>query len=223
MRGSTDFPKDLPNNGIEVVDLECLRGYQSLFRNLHCRLESGAILNIRAKNGVGKTSLLRILCGLSYPEKGEVRWNNVPISQCRAEYHRVLAYCGHQVPLNDALTPLENLDAARALWARPPALSSPLSALDALQYVALGDYSSLPCRRLSAGQRQRVGLAAMWLRPGGLWILDEPTAALDADGITLLEQMLEAQIATGGMVIFTSHRELTLGTQPQILHLHTFA
>lgn len=212
-------PMRLQASGLECVGLECVRGERTLFRNLHCTIEAGAMLQICAENGAGKTSLLRILCGLSVPECGEVLWHGMPIVKHRAEYYRTLAYCGHSTALNGELSALQNLDAARALWARPIAMSS----RTALQRLALYDGIEQPCRLLSAGQQQRVALARILLRRGGIWILDEPATALDESAIQLLEQMLVEQVAGGGMVIFTSHRHLRLrGMQPTQLHLAQF-
>ena len=177
------------------------------------------MLQILGENGAGKTSLLRILCGLSLPESGEVRWNGVPILNNRPDYYRALAYFGHRTALNGELTPVENLDAAFALSAR----ATDLSGREALERLALGDCLDLPCAILSAGQRQRVALARVLRCPGGIWILDEPAAALDQAAIRLLEEILEQQVAAGGMVVFTSHRELALsGPPPQQLHLDRF-
>lgn len=206
-------------NMLEVNDLQCIRGDRSLFSNLHYKLESAGVLQIRAENGAGKTSLLRILCGLSMPEKGEVKWNGVPILKCRDDYYRALAYCGHHPPLNATLTALENLDAARALWTHSPTLSS----REALHRVSLDECMDQPCQQLSAGQRQRIALAGIWLRLGGIWILDEPTTALDQAACQLLEQMINEQIGAGGLVIFTSHRELAFNaTKPQQLYLEQY-
>ncbi len=208
---------------LEASDLQCVRGQRRLFRDLHCRLESGSILQIRGENGSGKTSLLGILCGLRLPECGEVRWNGVPIADDRPEYYRSLAYLGHRDALKGELTPVENLDAAAAV--RAHAARPNRSSREALHHLNLGDCLDLPCRMLSAGQRQRVALAGILRSAGGIWILDEPAAALDAAGIRLLEMMIDEQIAVGGMVVFTSHRELALSgrrRQPQQLHLQRF-
>ena len=174
------------------------------------------MLQIRGENGCGKTSLLRLLCGLSLPEAGEVRWNGAPILKARPDYHRALAWLGHSTALKSELTPPENLALAGAL-----AGNTALSASDALQRMGLRDCLHLPCGALSAGQRQRAALAGIMRRPGGIWILDEPAAALDETAIGLLEQMLEEQVAGGGMVVFTSHRELALNRSQQ-LHLEQF-
>ncbi len=209
------------DNLLETTALTCVRGGRTLFRNLHCTVEAGSMLQICAHNGAGKTSLLRILCGLSRPQHGEVKWNGIPIHPRRADFARAVAYCGHQAPLNGALTAVENLEAARALWAHRPALSSRA----ALHQLALRDCLHRPCRLLSAGQRQRVALAAILAHGGDLWLLDEPAAALDRPARRLLAQMLAAQVAVGGMVIFTSHRKLMRPesqAQPQQLRLERF-
>ena len=203
----------------EATGLECVRG-RRLFHDLHFRLEAGSMLQVRGHNGAGKTSLLRLLCGLSLPESGEIRCNGAPILRNRADYYRTLAYLGHDTALNGELTPPENLNAVRALCAR----RADLSVDQALHQLELDDCAHLPCGVLSTGQRQRVALAGILLRPGGIWILDEPASALDQAALRCLQQMLGAQVANGGMVIFTSHRELTRhGVRPQELNLEWFA
>ncbi len=207
---------------LEAAGLECVRGRRALFHDLHFRLDAGAMLHVRGENGAGKTSLLRLLCGLSLPESGQVRWNGAPILQTRPDYYRDLAYLGHRTALNRELTPLENLNAARALSGRDTA---PASARDALHQLGLDDCINLPCGILSAGQRRRVALAGILLRPGGIWILDEPATALDQTALGLLAQMLGDQVAAGGMVVFTSHRELTprgVQGQPEQINLAQF-
>ena len=90
-------------------DLACVKGDRPLFRRLALRVAPGAMLRVAGPNGFGKTSLLRILCGLAHPESGEIRWNDVPINHDRETFHRALMYLGHAPALNDLLTPLENL------------------------------------------------------------------------------------------------------------------
>ena len=176
------------------------------------------MLQICGENGAGKTSLIRILCGLRLPEAGEVRWNGAPLRRCRPAYYREMAYLGHRPALKGELTPPENLDAAArsaGVAARP--------VREALHRLALDDCLHLRCGMLSAGQRQRVALAGLLLRRGGIWILDEPAAALDQTAVQLLEQILEEHIEGGGMVVFTSHQALALrGPPPQQLRLDAF-
>lgn len=207
---------------LEVAGLECVRGHRALFRNLHFRLDAGAMLHVRGENGAGKTSLLRLLCGLSLPEAGEIFWNGAPILKHLPDYYRALAYLGHHTALKGELTTVENLDAARTLGARAPDCSG-LSGHAALHQLGLDDCLHLPCGILSAGQRQRVALAGLLLRPGGVWILDEPATALDETALGFLEQMLGKQAAAGGMVVFTSHRDFTpVGAPPQQVNLADF-
>lgn len=199
-----DTPPALPNR-LEAARIECVRGARALFRNLHCAVEAGAALHVRGENGAGKTSLMKILCGLHPPEAGEVLWNGAPIARDRRGYHRALSYLGHKTALKSELTPAENLAVIGAISARAAA---PQAAEDALRRLGLRECMHTRCALLSAGQLQRAALAALLLRPGGVWILDEPAAALDAGGIRELEAMLAEQTARGGMVIFSSHQKL---------------
>lgn len=204
---------------LEATGLECVRGHRRLFTGLHCKLESGDLLQIHGENGAGKTSLLRLLCGLSLPEAGEVRWNGAPLAGNRPDFHRAAAYLGHRTSLSGDLSALENLRTARALSGR----GAEISCTEALRRMGLGDCLRLPCRALSAGQRQRAAIAGLLLRPGGVWLLDEPATALDQHAIRQLDDIIQAQAAGGGMVVFTSHRELAAGGAPvRQLHLADF-
>ena len=196
---------------LEVSGLECVRGHRSLFRDLHFRLDAGSVLHVRGANGAGKTSLLRLLCGLSLPEAGEIRWNGAPLLKHRAHYHRALAYLGHRPALKDELTAAENLAVVGALSARSAgsAGAGTPTPWEALWQLGLENCLHLPCGVLSAGQRRRVALAGILLRPGGIWILDEPAAELDENALQFLTEMLGAQAVAGGLAIFTSHRDLT--------------
>ncbi|MDD9854847.1 MAG: cytochrome c biogenesis heme-transporting ATPase CcmA [Gammaproteobacteria bacterium] len=198
---------------LEASGLECVRGQRRLFSGLSCKLAGGDLLHIRGANGSGKTSLLRLLCGLSLPEAGEVRWGGAPIGKNRADFHRALAYIGHRDALNGDLSALENLRAACALAGRA---APDLDARAALRRMGLGGCLHLPCRALSAGQRRRAAIAGLLLRPGGVWLLDEPAAALDDSALRQLDEILAAQAASGGMAVFTSHRELAAGRARQL-------
>jgi len=192
---------------LEATGLECVRGHRRLFTGLHCKVQSGDLLQICGDNGAGKTSLLRLLCGLSLPEAGEVLWGGAPLAGNRPDFNRAAAYLGHRTALNGDLSALENLRAARALSGR----SAQISCTEALRRMGLGGCLSLPCRALSAGQRRRAAIAGLLLRPGGVWLLDEPATALDQHAIGQLQDIMRAQAANGGMVVFTSHRELAAG------------
>jgi heme exporter protein A len=190
---------------LEALDLVCERGGRTLFRGLSLALNRGELLRIAGANGRGKTSLLRILCGLLAPSAGEVRWNGSPIASLREEFSRQLVYLGHAAALKDDLTGLENL---RVMWllagkgmpVSGDALTEALHRLDVPM--------SSPVKKLSQGQRRRVLLARLVLSEAQpLWLLDEPFAALDVAAARIIEALVAAQVARGGMVIYTSHQD----------------
>jgi heme exporter protein A len=156
---------------------------------------------VAGANGSGKTSLLRILCGLARPSAGEVRWKGQPIASLKEDYARELVYIGHAPAVKDDLTPRENLEIACRLSGRP-ARSEALA--EALARLRVPD---LPVRKLSQGQRRRAALARLLVSEAPLWLLDEPFATLDAQGISLLNDLLEKQVEGGGAVVYTTHQE----------------
>jgi len=199
----------------EVRELSCEREGHVLFRKLGFSLDRGEILQVRGSNGAGKTSLLRIVCGLDGSHQGELRWQGVPLASCIDDFHSELLYIGHRLGVNQALTPLENLRWSCRLHDRV----GDGEIRDALAELGLASHENLPCRSLSAGQQQRVSLARLLLRDAPLWVLDEPFASLDAAGIALLEKLLLRHSRSGGAAMVTTHhvlgipclRVLTLG------------
>src|SRR3954469_15071516 len=172
---------------LEGSDLSCERGGRTLFRSLSFSLAPGEACRIAGANGRGKTSLLRILCGLLVPTAGDVRWKGERISQLREEYSRQLVYLGHAPAVKDDLTAAENLSIACRL-AGKVCSGSDLSA--ALRTLEVAQSSLL--KTLAPGQHRRVARARVWLsRTVPLWLLDEPLAALD----TRAAQLVEAGIA----------------------------
>lgn len=205
---------------LQARNLTCARGNKTLFRDLHFTLHPGEMLHIRGANGVGKTSLLQLLCGLSAAQTGEVLWRGNPVGKCRPDYHAALAYLGHRPPLSRHLTAPQNLAALHALAGRAVDEDEVIATLRRFE---LSDCLHLPVANLSAGQRRRVALAGIAMRLGGIWILDEPAAELDAAAVQLLQQTFAAQLQAGGMIIFSSHRELTVsGITPQRIDLEAF-
>lgn len=195
--------------------LACERGERLLFRDLDFELGTGEALLVRGGNGRGKTSLLRILCGLSAPAAGEVRWRGEAIGRAREQYGREMAYVGHANGIKDDLTPLENLRLAAALNGR--ALGED-AAQAALARVGLARCVDLPARVLSFGQRRRVALAGLATAGARLWILDEPLTGLDVDGVAMVEAMIGDHVRAGGLAIMTTHQPLRLeGLVPQTL------
>jgi heme exporter protein A len=167
-------------------------------------------LHVRGENGVGKTSLLRLLTGLSKPESGEVLWNGLAISKESANYHRELLFLGHRDALKEDLTALENLQ----LYAALDDIQLPEDkALAALWRFGLRGREHLPVNYLSAGQKRRVLMARMLTRQAKLWILDEPFNALDIHAVEALQGLVAEHIGQGGLVVLTSHQEVSL---PQV-------
>jgi len=192
---------------LDANDLECLRGTRRLFAGISFALAPGECLQVHGANGSGKTSLLRILCGLSRPERGTVRWNAEPIDATGDEYRAALAFCGHANALKEDLTSIENLLASAALHGTPAAEDSARAALEAFGILHL---EALPVRALSQGQKRRVALARLGLFPRRLWILDEPLAALDASAAQTLAARIDSHLAQGGLAVLTSHQPIEL-------------
>lgn len=190
---------------LEAISLQCVRGERELFNGLSFALAAGEMLLLSGPNGAGKTSLLRLLCGVSPPESGEVCWRGENIRGSRGEYCRQMVYLGHHNGIKEELTPLENLRVQVAVMdvaVRDDALYA------ALQRVGLGGFEELPARFLSQGQKRRVALARLLLADALLWILDEPLAALDVQAVALVESLLEAHLAKGGMAVLTTHQPI---------------
>ena len=196
-------------------NLECVRGEKSLFRDLSFRLEAGACLMVQGANGSGKTSLLRMLCGLAQPAQGEIRWGGEPIRKLAEDYRGELLYCGHAGAVKDDLTALENAQISATLAGAPV---DEASARQALRQLGLKGREDLPARVLSAGQRRRVALSRLLLEKRRLWVLDEPLTALDKTAVTTLCGVIDAHLATGGMAVLTSHQDLPLAAD-RIAHL----
>lgn len=202
---------------LEAVQLACLKGDRLLFRDLTMRAESGEMLRIAGPNGVGKTSLLRILCGLTMPEFGAVSWEGRDIRREREAFHGALLYLGHASALNDLLTPVENLQ----FLCRSAGQRAELADCEAaLTRIGLGAQVDLPARVLSQGQRRRVGLARLFLSGARrLWILDEPFTALDVAAVADLAGTLSAHCDAGGTVLLTTHQDAPFARPPRVLDL----
>lgn len=187
--------------------LECARGDRTLFTGLGFELGAGELLMVQGGNGQGKTSLLRLLTGLSVPVAGEVRWRGRAIAKAREDYHCEMAYLGHANGIKEELTPLENLRFQAGLAGQ--ALDEAL-AVETLRKLGLGRCLDLPARVLSFGQRRRVALAGLLTAAALLWILDEPLTGLDVHGVALVENLLREHLKRGGLVVMTTHQPLTL-------------
>jgi heme exporter protein A len=199
---------------LEVENVECLRGERRLFSGLSFTLSDGQLLRVRGANGSGKTSLLRIVCGLLTPSAGEVRWDSRGIRSLREDYCRNLVYIGHANGLKDELTAAENLEVAAALAGVPADREAQFTALDAF---GVAHCSGLALRQLSQGQRRRVALARLALSAAApLWILDEPFAALDAQAVAQVERLVAAHVGAGGIVVLTTHLEVAFAAAAMV-------
>ena len=193
---------------LEATGLECARGGRVLFRGLSLALQPGGIARIAGANGSGKTSLLRILCGLMAPGAGTVRWQGEDIRRLREAYWDQIAYVGHLNGVKDDLTAAENVHIAAVIagWSADHA-----TVRAALGAFGLAGFDDLPARSLSQGQRRRVALARLHCAGATrLWILDEPFTALDARGVAALSSLIGAHLSRAGSVVFTTHQDIAL-------------
>ena len=191
-----------------IEELAGRRGDRLLFSGLSGSAGPGEALRVSGPNGSGKTTALRIVCGLLPPETGRVRWRGRVVSDPGSDsgWRRELAFVGHREALKDSLSPLENLRFARAMRGRPGRTGPE----EALERVELAGERDTLARDLSAGQRRRVALARLLLGDSALWVLDEPAAALDREGAALVERLCAEHAAAGGAIVFTSHQPLDL-------------
>ncbi|MEO7743585.1 MAG: heme ABC exporter ATP-binding protein CcmA [Usitatibacter sp.] len=178
---------------LEGRGLACSRGVATLFRDVSFRIGAGEWLAVRGANGSGKTTLLRCVAGLTRADAGDIDRDGDFI------------YAGHLAGIKDDLSAEENLVGALALrgvGAGPQAIGA------ALFEAGLAERRKLPARRLSAGQRRRIGLARLMLDPAPIWILDEPLTALDDDAQALFARLLARQLERGGLALIATHHAL---------------
>jgi heme exporter protein A len=200
---------------LELRTLRCVRGERLLFDGVSALVPAGQMLRVLGANGSGKTSLLRMICGLARPTRGEILWLGQPIAELREDFNTRLIYLGHAPALKDELSALENLRASSGLAGQP---CSTEDAATALAQAGLRGREHLPTRLLSQGQRKRASLARLALgAAASLWVLDEPFNALDDAACSWLQGLIGAQLGRGGVVVLTSHQGLVWeATPPQV-------
>ena len=195
---------------LEVVNLGCIRGDRRLFKGLTFSAGRGELIELRGPNGSGKTSLLRILCGLSSPAAGEVRWNGKNIRSLGEEYFGVVAYVAHQNAVKDELSAIENLRISSGVAGNS---LKKAQAQEVLERIGLSDRQHLPARVLSAGQRRRLALARLLTSKATLWILDEVLTSLDDAAVRLSLEFMSDHIKNGGMAVVATHQDLNLSVE----------
>lgn len=199
-----------PNNTsihcLAAQNLSCERGRRELFSDVAFSLNSGQSLIVTGENGSGKTSLLKILTGLSLAAEGAVLWDQQDIHHQAQSYQQQLLYIGHRAAVKTELTVRENLQLLLKLWPNELAMSIP----ELADCVGLRKRLSVQCGRLSAGQQRRVALARLFVAQQKLWILDEPLTALDVGFIEAIEQQLGRHLDNQGLLVLTTHRGIEI-------------
>jgi heme exporter protein A len=192
---------------LEARAISIVRGERELFSNLDLQVSTGQCLHIRGENGVGKTSLLRLLTGLASPDSGEVFWCGRSIKKVASEFHNKLLFLGHRDALKEDLSALENL---RMYAAIDGITLSEQDAFTSLWRFGLKGREDLPVNYLSAGQKKRVLMARMLTRRAQVWILDEPFNALDTHAVHELQGLIAEHLRSNGLVVLTSHQPLAI-------------
>ena len=188
---------------LRVENLACARGLRVVFADLSFTLAGGGVLHVSGANGAGKTSLLRMICGLLAPAAGNISLSDgTPLaSQCH--------YLGHADGLKNTLTPRETIFYENRFWTS----REPKAAEDLLGLAGLLNQADQRVSTLSAGQRRRLALTRLLASPRRLWLLDEPYTALDVAGRELVDTLIRRQTEAGGLVVLAAHEPVSLADQ----------
>jgi heme exporter protein A len=203
-------------DGLVVENVHVWRGDRHVLKGVSLTLRPRQLLHIRGPNGTGKTTLLRVVCGLLRPEVGLVWWLGNSIASVRGDYQAALAYASHEPALKADLTALENLRFAVGLKRRVTADELRAS----LGRTGVAACADLPARVLSAGQRRRVAMARVLAMSASLWLLDEPFTNLDAAGTELVSGLLHEHVLRGGLALVVAHHDLKLDCDVRRLELN---
>jgi heme exporter protein A len=202
-------------DGLSVEKVHVWRGDRHVLKGVSLNLKPGELLHVAGPNGTGKTTLLRVACGLLRPEQGVVSWLGTSIASVRTEYQARLAYASHEPALKADLTALENLRFAVGLKRRVTVVELRAS----LERTGVAGCADLPARVLSAGQRRRVAMARVLAMSATLWLLDEPFTNLDAAGAELMTGFLQSHVEQGGAALVVAHHDLKIDVDMRRLDL----
>ena len=194
-------------SSLTAEKLTCARGERTLFSALNFRVMAGQALAVEGANGAGKTSLLRLIAGFLAPAAGRIVVKTGTDENDDAEARgKCVGWLGHQDGLKPQLTVAEQLSFFAGLYCGRAEVA-------ALEQVGLARQADLLCRYLSAGQRRRLALARLLVLQRGLWLLDEPFAALDTSGQALVAHLMARHCGDGGIIIAATHEPLGLGNE----------
>jgi len=194
---------------LQAKNINCCRGYRTLFTNVNFSLEPGRVLIVEGRNGSGKSTLLKVISGLRQPDSGQILWNRQTLEANSSDYKEQLVWLSHRNGTNDSLTAKENIQHSLALTN-----SADIKIHDYLERVGLKGYANTPVREFSAGMKRRLAITRLLTKQAKLWILDEPQSALDKAGISLSDELITKHVASGGMVVMASHHDVTFGSTP---------
>lgn len=195
---------------LKVTNLSCQKGYNLLFENLSFEIHSGEVLKISGPNGSGKTSLLRLLTGLSSFDSGTIDYDAFNFNS--EKYNLDFLYIGHLTALSPELTCIENLKYSSLLGNNK--LEFDFS--NALKKVGIEKFENELVGKLSAGQKKRIALSLLFVTLSKVWLLDEPFSALDSKAINIIEQRIDEHCSLGGICILTTHQKCNINNLKEI-------